>query len=690
MVAVPWVLAAVVAVGTDVPNGQALTEPGEPNARPEATPAAPMLSERARNVALTEGAAAGYVDDQLCGRCHQDLFESYRDVGMSRSFSPPAEAEVIEDFEAPPYFHEPSRRYYEMRRTPDGTITFRRFQRDDAGREINEIEQQVDWVLGSGNRSRTYLFRTPGGELYQLPLAWYTQVGGWRMAPGFDKADHAGLDRRVQHECMFCHNAYPALPAGADAYLQPHHFPTALPHGIGCQRCHGPGGAHVQAGFADQVDFQALATSIVNPAALPREQQRDVCYQCHMQPSVSLMGIRRFGRAIYSFRPGEALGDYLAHVDVEEDGQAREERFEINHHPYRLEQSTCFQQSEGALSCLTCHDPHRKVAAAERAEHYRQACLSCHTVDACARDAMAAVHPGDPARVEANDCAGCHMPQRRTQDVIHAVMTDHRIARTHDGPALVAPREESTPIIVDAQPTDAHWDQAPALREVYRAIAVSRAGGGFEAGEWLDKHLAASKSTAFEPRLDLGRWRLRQKRFDEAAIIFESLLVEQPGDAVLTGLLALAHVNRGKPGQGLLHARRAVQLNPDRAEAHFNLGRILLGYGRPREAIEAFEASADRRPHHALSWYYWGEALSADDRSADAIEPLRQALRIDPGFTRAYLALGRALLAHDRRPEALRYLRHGARVADQPNAIAAALQAALETPKPHETSANGS
>ncbi|MBW3549201.1 MAG: hypothetical protein KY452_13855, partial [Actinobacteria bacterium] len=75
------------------------------------------------------------------------------------------------------------------------------------------VEQPVDWVLGSGHTSRTYLYATPGGELYQLPLAWYSQDGGhWAMAPGFDRPDHVGLLRPVRRECMFCHNAYPDVP----------------------------------------------------------------------------------------------------------------------------------------------------------------------------------------------------------------------------------------------------------------------------------------------------------------------------------------------------------------------------------------------------------------------------------------------------------------------------------------------
>jgi hypothetical protein len=56
--------------------------------------------------------------------------------------------------------------------------------------------------LGSGDHARTYLCQTPGGETFQLPLAWYSQIRGWGMAPGFDRPDHEGVLRRVRRECL--------------------------------------------------------------------------------------------------------------------------------------------------------------------------------------------------------------------------------------------------------------------------------------------------------------------------------------------------------------------------------------------------------------------------------------------------------------------------------------------------------
>ncbi|MDJ0930123.1 hypothetical protein [Breoghania sp.] len=89
-----------------------------------------------------------------------------------------------------------------------------------------------------------------------------------------------------------------------------------------------------------------------------------------MQPTVAMTGIRRFGRNAYSFRPGEHLNAFRMNLDITDPDMPKADRFEINHHLYRLEQSRCFVESGGKLGCLTCHDRHVKRTLAERAGHY--------------------------------------------------------------------------------------------------------------------------------------------------------------------------------------------------------------------------------------------------------------------------------------------------------------------------------
>jgi Tfp pilus assembly protein PilF len=615
----------------------------------------------------TTGAAPGYIADRACALCHSDLAEPYAEKGMARAFQRPRPASDIEDFSAPPFVHAPSGQQLQMMRR-DGRLVFRRWQTGVDGQPVNVFETEVDWILGSGDHARTYLYRTPGGELYQLPLAWYTQTGRWGMAPGFDRPDHEGVVRRVRRECVFCHTAYPDVPAGADAYGAPQVFPAELPEGIGCQRCHGPGAEHVGLALGGIGLRDEIRASIFNPGRLPAARRDEVCQTCHLQPSVALSGLRRFGRGDFSFRPGEPLADYLVQVDVEEEGKARSERFEINHHPYRLRQSKCFLESGGQLSCLTCHDPHRRVPEELKAARYRSACESCHGKEACTRPEHAA-GSADPG-----DCAACHMPKRRTEDVVHVVMTDHRITRTPGGPALLAPRTENDPVLVDVRLLPG----APggALGEVYRAAAVARTAGGAEALAYLEKKLSEARPAEIEPWLDLAQGQLRAVRPADAERTLTGVLERHPGHPQALEWLALALAGQGRLDEAIARLRQLLAAHPGRIEAEYNLGRLLAARGQNEEAAAHLEQALEARPNLAAGWHYLGEIRAAQGRPEDALACWRRALEVDPTSTKSYLSLGQTLLTRGERAEALRWLRHGAKAAARPEEVASALAAA--------------
>ena len=107
------------------------------------------------------------------------------------------------------FYHQPSDSYFTMLQR-DGKYFQRRYQLDSSGKQVNVMEKQVDYIMGSGNHSRAYLHRTAANTLVELPLAWYAEKGGyWAMNPGYDRPDHDGFRRPITYDCMFCHNAYP-------------------------------------------------------------------------------------------------------------------------------------------------------------------------------------------------------------------------------------------------------------------------------------------------------------------------------------------------------------------------------------------------------------------------------------------------------------------------------------------------
>src|SRR5262245_47374497 len=237
-----------------------------------------------------------YVGPEACASCHTTIAQSYKSVSMSQTFAPIGDLPVIEDWtNRNGLYHKASNQYFVMSRR-ENRFFQRRYQLDRDGREINSFEQEIHFAIGSGKKERDYLHRTPAGELLQLPVVWYSGEKTWGMAPGYDRPDHDNFSRRVVYRCFFCHNGYPKLPEGADRYegvLAV--YPAELPHGIDCERCHGPGSRHIR---------DTTATSIVNPIKLDRNRQMDVCMQCHLETTSQSLpnSVVKLDRSVFSFR----------------------------------------------------------------------------------------------------------------------------------------------------------------------------------------------------------------------------------------------------------------------------------------------------------------------------------------------------------------------------------------------------
>ena len=597
-----------------------------------------------------ETPAGSSPDSQVCQSCHAEIYRSYGEVAMARSLYRPSPDNLIEDYTRENHFyHAPSKRHYRMVQR-EGRFYQRRYRLDAEEKETSVLEREVTHIIGSGEHARSYLSLDEGGVLRQLPVTWYPQIQRWGMSPGYDHPDHEDFSRQVTHSCLFCHNGYPQLPEPSDRYGLRNVFRSELPSGIGCHRCHGPGSDHVKLASSGTAAVGQIRQSIVNPARLSPERQLDVCLQCHLEAAAAAPRFRRSGRPVNSFQPGESLADYIVHFDLgDPNSEHPPDRFEIDSAGYRMRQSACFRLSRGAMTCTTCHDPHRKLRGEEAVRHYRERCLSCHN-----RPSIA-VHGETPP----GDCTACHMPKRRAQDVVHAVMTDHLIQKGPPGPDLLAPLEEDhsprkeQPLLYFPRSLSA-WE-----RNLYLGMAEVQTPGNLRQG--LDRLAAAleRKSAPFaEPYVKLAMAQARTGAYDGARISLERALDIDPDSAMARFNLAEVMRRQGRHAAAAEQYRRTLAVDPNYAKAHLGLGLINREQGRP--AMDSFRRALQSDPFLAEAHLGLGRESLERRPAAEAARHFLQALRVDPDSAEAHLNLGLAQARQGLQEEALAAFRQAA------------------------------
>jgi tetratricopeptide (TPR) repeat protein len=434
------------------------------------------------------------------------------------------------------------------------------------------------------------------------------------------------------------------VPDTISAYREP------VPHGIGCERCHGPGEAHVARWKEGGIPTGGRDPTIVNPRRLPGDERIEVCFQCHLGDSKATERVATVDADLLAWRPGRRLGDA-----VEPFRFARSTRhdFGLSAQADRLVLSACYRESGGALECLTCHDPHVPVYDPERsADAFNRRCRGCHDRQACAGDAAARAATSPP-----DDCTSCHMRKARPDDQLHTVMTDHWIRRTIDDRRRPRESLEIEPILPDsfAGRTAAEqayyrgraeyllslktgdprrrqmWARAAAAFEEAAALGLDRADTWFFLGrvrEYLGEGNGAIE--AFRNAV------ARDPAHHDAALALATALLGRGDVAGARGLLggilgarpdhggALAELGRSYLAEDLDRAldlyRRSATVEPWNGELRANQAMILAQMGRFEEARATMADALALEPENAGSWEIQARILARIGRDRDAAE----------------------------------------------------------------------
>ena len=100
----------------------------------------------------------------------------------------------------------------------------------------------------------------------------------------------------------------------------------------------------------------------------------------------------------------------------------------------------------------------------------------------------------------------------------------------------------------------------------------------------------------------------------------------KPDSAEAHQNLGIALANRGQLDEAIAHFRKAVEAQPDDADAHYNLGTALANRGQLDEAIAHFQKTVEARPDYADAYHNLGIAWASRGRLDEATANYQKAL----------------------------------------------------------------
>jgi tetratricopeptide (TPR) repeat protein len=522
-----------------------------------------QTSKPASNGNAGHAGANGYVGNEACAHCHASIYNSYKRTPMAHASGPATEGLTPADFS-----HNKSGVHYRVY--------------TDAGSAWLSFERPVDpaiqgkrellYFIGSGQRGRTYLFSVDG-FLFESPVNWYAARHEWNMAPAYGEAREIPLNLPAYTTCLRCHTSgmQPTLRSSENEYPSP----PFTQDGVGCERCHGPGEAHLK------------GADILNPVKLSANRRDSVCMQCHLEGSVA---VERAGRHAEDFRPGDLLDDFVRHFELissQTSGVGANSQFEA------LSESTCKKKSGDAMSCMSCHDPHSDPPEAERASYYRGKCLACHGA------AFGAKHHADSP-----DCTACHMPATSSVDIAHTEVTDHHIRRR--------PQVSPQPL-----PDNGTAVQAQTLIPFPRSE---------EADKDIRDQALAWQSLAADGIADAA---------SHAAQLLPRAARQSPDDpAVLSGL-AFLELQRGADDHARELYEKALALDPQSIDGASNLAVIEARSGHIEKAVGLWQGAFERAPGKSSIGMNLARAFCGTGQFKEARTYVSRVLRFNPDLAEA-------------------------------------------------------
>ncbi|HET6378438.1 MAG TPA: tetratricopeptide repeat protein [Methylocella sp.] len=140
--------------------------------------------------------------------------------------------------------------------------------------------------------------------------------------------------------------------------------------------------------------------------------------------------------------------------------------------------------------------------------------------------------------------------------------------------------------------------------------------------------------------LDRALALFKEGRYDGTEVLLAALPEDVPGRPFVLHLRGLSALHLGQKERARQFLTAAINANPADAEAHANLGVLLLETQRHPEAAAAFAAALSLDSSIAVWHFGLAKALSALGQTDLAIESCRDSCALAPGYAEAAAELG--------------------------------------------------
>ena len=152
-----------------------------------------------------------------------------------------------------------------------------------------------------------------------------------------------------------------------------------------------------------------------------------------------------------------------------------------------------------------------------------------------------------------------------------------------------------------------------------------------------------AEPTELQQRLDAVTALYTSGDIDGTLVTLDQLMITYPEQAFLYNLQGACFYAQEQYDIAITSYQKAIELNPEFAEAHNNLGNILKTRGHLKDALKSYQAALSINPDFTEGYYNLGVVYKELGELKTAVEYYEKAIEIKPDYAEAQNNLGLVL-----------------------------------------------